>query len=433
VAGCGKTRLALAAAQDLRETYGDGVWLVPLARLPASPAADATAVAVATLTALGLRERPGQDLLETLVAHLQPRLLLLVLDNCEHLVAACGTLATLLLSACPELRILATSQYALSIAEETVWRVAPLALPALVEGAPAPEALQVLGQSDAVQLFVERARAVHPAFALRAATGPVVAAICRRLDGLPLAIELAAARLGVLPLEEILARLEDPFGLLHQGRRAPADRHQALQATMDWSYDLLDPPAQALLRRLAVFAGGWELAAAEAICAGEEVGATAVLELLDGLQERSLVDVTAVAGTPRYGMLETVRLYGLQQLDRTGETAAVRDRHLDWCVALAEQSVLALQRPEQAAWLARLSREHDNLRTALQWALGRSQGALGLRLADRRALEGALTAARAALHAVTYADARSPGQMPPLEQSVAPAVAGPPDEPAPPP
>jgi predicted ATPase len=254
--------------------------------------------------------------------------------------------------------------------------------------------VHLLEQSDAVQLFLQRAQAAQPGFALSTGTAAGVAAICRQLDGLPLALELAAARLGVLSLEEVLARLDDPFGLLRQGRRAPAERHQALQATMDWSYDLLDPPAQALLRRLAVFAGGWELAAAEAVCTGDVVPLEAVLELLDDLLDRSLVDATAVEGTPRFGLLETVRLYGLQQLERTGETSVARDRHLAWCVALAEQAAPALQGPQQAVWLERLAREHDNLHAALQWALHRGQGALGLRL------EGAITAARAALHEV---------------------------------
>jgi non-specific serine/threonine protein kinase len=378
--GCGKTRLGLAVAEAMHAAYADGVWLVELAPVPAG-AADPTAVAAATLTALGLQERAGQDLLETLVAYLQPRRLLLVLDNCEHLVAACGTLASRLLSACPQLQLLATSQSRLGLAEETIWRVAPLALPALMEGTPTPEVLQGLGQSEAVQLFVERAHAAQPAFALNAATAPTVAAICHHLDGLPLAIELAAARLGVLPLEEILVRLEDRFALLRQGRRTSADRHQALQTTMDWSCDLLDPSAQALLRRLAVFAGGWELAAAEAVCAGEEVAAADVLELLDELLDHSLVYVAAREGAPRYGMLETVRLYGLQQLERAGEVTALRERHLRWCVLLAEQAALALQGAEQAVWLTRLAREHDNLRGALQWALDGGLSTLGLRLA----------------------------------------------------
>jgi non-specific serine/threonine protein kinase len=228
---------------------------------------------------------------------------------------------------------------------------------------------------------VERARAVQLDFEVTTATAASVAAICRRLDGLPLAIELAAARLHVLPVEEILARLDDRYRLLRRGARPAGDRHQALQATMDWSHGLLDPAGQALLRRVAVFAGGWDLSAAEQVCAGDAVAAEAVLELLDELLERSLLHVHEVGGVPRYGLLETVRQYGLQQLERSGETAAVRDRHLAWCATLAEQAAPALLGPEQAAWLARLEREHDNLRGALQWALERSLSTLALRLA----------------------------------------------------
>jgi len=189
-------------------------------------------------------------------------------------------------------------------------------------------------ESDAVRLFVARAQAVQPSFVLSAATASSVAAICRQLDGLPLAIELAAARLNVLPIEDLLARLDDRFALLRRGGRAVADRHQTLQATLDWSYGLLDSAERALLRRLAVFAGGWELAAAEAVCAGADVASEAVLELLDELLERSLVYVSMVEGTPRYGLLETVRQYGAQQLERADETEALRDRRLRWCVTL---------------------------------------------------------------------------------------------------
>jgi non-specific serine/threonine protein kinase len=338
-------------------------------------------VVAATLAAVGLQGQPGQEPLDTLVAHLQPRRLLLVLDNCEHVVAACAALAARLLGACPELRILTTSQQAMGNADETVWPVAPLALPPHSADALTPGAVQELGQYDAVQLFVERAGAVREGFVLSAATAAGVAAICRRLDGLPLAIELAAARLNVLPVAEILGRLDDRFQLLRRGRRAAIDRHQALQATMDWSYLLLDPAEQALLRRLAVFAGGWELATAEVVCAGDEVAVESILDLLDALLERSLVYVYKVDRTPRYGMLQTVRQYALQQLEHTGEAAALRDRHLRWCVALAEQAAPLLQGAEQGAWLSRLEREHDNLRAALQWALDRSLSALGLRLA----------------------------------------------------
>jgi non-specific serine/threonine protein kinase len=381
VAGCGKTRLALAVADKVRDTYPDGVWLIELAPLPASPAAETTAVAAAALAALGLQQQPGQDLLETLIAHLQSWRLLLVLDNCEHVVAACAALVARLLGACPALQILATSQLPLGTASETVWQVTALTMPDPVVGTLSEEALRLLGQSEAVQLFVQRTHAVQPGFGLSAATAPSVVTICRRLDGLPLAIELAAARLNVLPVEEILARLDDRFRLLRRGGRGADDRHQALQATMDWSYGLLEPTLQAVLRRLAMFSGGWELAAAELVCAGDAVAAEAVLDALDELLARSLVYVSQSHGVPRYGLLETVRHYGLLQMERAGETVAVRDRHLAWCATLAEQATFALQGPEQVVWLARLGREHDNLRAALQWALDRGHSTLGLQVA----------------------------------------------------
>jgi non-specific serine/threonine protein kinase len=382
VAGCGKTCLALEVAEAVLDTYPDGAWLVALAPSPASAVADPARVAAATLIALGLHEQPGHSPLDTLIEHLRPRRLLLVLDNCEHLVAACAALATRLLVACPELRILATSQLALRSAGETIWQVAPLAVPAPLEGAPTEAELALLEQSDAVRLFVARAQAVWTGFTLSDATATRVAAICRRLDGLPLAIELAAARVNVLSLEDLLTRLDDRFRLLRRGGRTTDQRHQTLQATMDWSYGLLDPIEQAVLRRLAVFAGGWDLAAAEAVIGdGEAVAAETVLDLLDALLERSLVYVHLADETPRYGLLETVRQYGLQQLERAGEVAAVRDRHLAWCATLAEQAMSVLQGPEQAVWLARLGREHDNLRAALQWALDRGQSTLGLQVA----------------------------------------------------
>jgi non-specific serine/threonine protein kinase len=382
VAGSGKTRLALAVAETVRDAYRDGVWLVELAPLPASRSPDPTGVVAATLSVLGLQEQPGTAPVDTLIAYLQPRRLLLVLDNCEHVVVACAALAARLLAAGPELQILATSQLALGAAEEAVWPVAPLAVPAPVESVPTEAELMLLRQSDAVQLFVARAHAVQPDFVLSTATAASVAAICRQLDGLPLAIELAATRLHVLPVEEILTRLDDRFRLLRRGGRTTAeDRHQALQATLDWSYGLLEPAGQALLRRLAVFAGGWDLGAAEQVCAGDVVAAEAVLELLDELLARSLVYAYRAGGLPRYGMLETVRQYGLQPLERAGEAAVVRDRYLTWGVTLTEQATPGLLGSEQTTWLARLGREHDNLRAGLQWAQDRGLGTLGLRLA----------------------------------------------------
>jgi WD40 repeat protein/predicted ATPase len=381
LAGCGKTRLALAVAGALRDAYGDGVWLVELAPLPAGAGTEPRAVVAAILTALGLHEQPDQGLLETLISYLQSRRALMLLDNCEHVVAACAGLVPRLLGACPGVQILATSQLPLGTTGETVQQLAALPVPDPVTGTPTDETLRLLAQSEAVQLFMQRAQAVQPGFALSTATATSVAAICMKLDGLPLAIELAAARLSVLSLEEILARLDDRFRLLRLGGRSADVRHQTLQATLDWSYGLLDPVEQAVVRRLAVFSGGWDLAAAEAVCAGDAVAEDTVLDVLDELLDRSLVNVYEAGGVPRYGMLETVRQYGLQQLEHAGEVAAVRDRHLDWCVALAEQAAPALQGPVQIVWLARLSREHDNLRAALQWALDRGRGTLGLRVA----------------------------------------------------
>ncbi|HEX6508257.1 MAG TPA: tetratricopeptide repeat protein [Chloroflexota bacterium] len=381
VAGCGKTRLALEVADLVRDTYTDGVWLVEVAPLPASSDPDPTPVVAAMLTALGLHEQSGESPLHTLIRHLQSDRSLLILDNCEHVVAACASLTTQLLRSCPELQILATSQCTLGTPHETVLGVTAFALPAAVTGSPTPEMLELLRQSDAVQLFVERAQAVQPRFVLSSETAAGIAAICRQLDALPLAIELAAVRLNVLTVDELLVRLNDRFRLLRRGGHTVVDRHQTLQTTMDWCYSLLDLADQAVLRRLAVFAGGWDLAAAEAVCAGDLVEAEAILEILDELTERSLVYLYAVGDVPRYGMLETVRQYGLQQLELVGETAALRDRHLTWCVTLTERASSALLSREQIAWLTRLDREHDNLRAAMQWALDRGLSALGLRVA----------------------------------------------------
>ena len=266
VAGSGKTRLALEVARTVRDAYQDGVWLVELSPLPASEGADLAAVVAASLSALDLHEQSGQDMLDTLIAYLRPCRLLLLLDNCEHLVPACLALTVLLLRECPKLHILATSQQALGHADETVWPVGTLTVPRQPAGAPLAAELQLMVQSDAVALFLQRAQAALPGFALNVATAAAVARICRRLDGLPLAIELAAARLNALPVHDLLGRLDDRFRLLRPVRHAASDRHQALQATMDWSYDLLDPAEQAVLRRTAAFAGGWQITAAESVC-----------------------------------------------------------------------------------------------------------------------------------------------------------------------
>jgi non-specific serine/threonine protein kinase len=383
-------------AAGLVDEYPDGAWLVELAAL-----ADTTMVPQAVAQALGLREEPGRPLQEALLDHLKERRLLLVLDNCEHLVAACAELATALLRACPQVRILATSREALEVAGETRYRVPCLIAPDLDQVQP-PDRLEGY---EAVQLFLERAWARRTDVALTARNARAVAEICARLDGIPLAIELAAARVGALPVEGIAARLDDHLRLLSGGPRTVLPRQQTLRATLDWSYDLLGESERALLRRLAVFAGGCTLEAAEAICAGNGLEDSEVLDTLGQLINKSLVHVEG-EGEARYQLLETVRQYAHERLTAAAELVSMQHRHLAWYLALAERAEAALRGPEQGAWLDRLEREHGNLRAALQWSfLEGSTSASGMHLAaalqqfwgvrghlseGRRWLEGAL-------------------------------------------
>jgi predicted ATPase/DNA-binding CsgD family transcriptional regulator len=366
--GVGKTRLALQLAERLLPAYRHGAWLVELAAL-----AEPRLVPAAVAAALGVHEQAGRPLVETLAARLARRELLLVLDNCEHLLTACAGLAERLLRGCPGLRIVATSRQPLGMAGETRWLVRPLALPAEA-GGPAAR----LSDGEAVRLFVERARAVRPDFALTDRTASPVAEICRRLDGIPLAIELAAARVGLLAPEQIAARLDDRFRLLTGGSRNALPRHRTLRALVDWSHDLLSEPERVLFRRLSVFAGGWTLEAAEAVCHEQDA-----LELLGQLVEKSLVAVDHQPAAPRYRMHETVRHYALERLEESGEAADVRRRHLDFYRALVEAAEPRLFGAEQQELLARLEREHDNLREALRRAAEGRDVELGLRLAGR--------------------------------------------------
>lgn len=371
--GAGKTRLALQVAADLIETYADGVWLVELAGLSKPELVPNTVASV-----LNLREMPGRPLQTTLLDHIGRRELLLVLDNCEHLVGACAELATILLRSCPGLRILATSREPLGISGETVWRVPSLALPTASQAPTAEE----LMQCEATRLFIERATAVQPGFNLSPQNAGVVAAVCRRLDGIPLAIELAAARLRALSVEQIGDRLDERFRLLIGGGRTALPRQQTLRGALDWSYDLLPSQERVLLRRLSVFAGGWTLEAAEAACAGEGLETREILDLLTQLVFKSLVLMDAQEERVRYRLLETVRQYGRDRLDESGETAAALKRHLDWCLQLAERAEPELIGANQTVWLDRLEVEHDNLRAALEWSgVDESCGDAGLRLA----------------------------------------------------
>jgi predicted ATPase len=422
--GTGKTRLSLQVAGELLADERDGVWLVELAGL-----SDAARVPQTVAAALGVREaiaaellgermpaerlgtRPeARSLMQSLVEYLQAREILLILDNCEHLIAACAELADALLRACPGVRILATSRERLNVAGETTYRLPSLSLPEepheesmvngrwlMADGPSGPHQPSTINhqplalmQSEAVRLFVDRAVAALPTFALSEQNAPAVAQVCSRLDGIPLAIELAAARVRALPVEKINERLDDRFRLLTGGSRTASPRQQTLRALIDWSYDLLTEQEQALLCRLSVFSGGWTLEAAEAVC-GEPEGRRQkaegspdgqpllpsafcllpanVLDLLASLVEKSLVQYEEEGGVGRYRLLETVRQYGWERLRETGETAILRERHGEWCVALAEAAEPAMRGPELIPWLERLDAEHDNLRAALEWSM----------------------------------------------------------------
>jgi predicted ATPase/class 3 adenylate cyclase len=362
VGGAGKARLACQVAADALQRFAQGIWVVELA-----PLAEPALVAQTVAQVLGVRDEAGRPLLATLADALRARHLLLVLDNCEHLLAGCALLVDALLRSCPQVRVLATSREALGIAGETSWRVPSLGLPDVRTAA----GLDALTQCEAVRLFVERAAAVQPHFQITPQNATAVAEVCRRLDGIPLAIELAAVRVKALGVEQVAARLDQRFRLLTGGSRTALPRQQTLRALMDWSYGLLAPPEQALFNRLSVFAGGWSLEAAEAVCAGGEIATEDVLDVLVRLVDKSLVLAEVDAdGIARYGLLETLRQYGREQLLASGEAGAVHDRHAAYYLALAEQAEREQHGPEQLAWFERLDLEHDNLRAALTWGLG---------------------------------------------------------------
>ncbi|HWE60958.1 MAG TPA: tetratricopeptide repeat protein, partial [Chloroflexota bacterium] len=371
--GVGKTRLALAVAEGLVNAYPDGVWLVELASL-AEPAQVPGAVA----TALGLREQAGRPMRELLIDYLSTRRLLLLLDNCEHLVAACAALATALLRSCPGLWVMATSREGLGVAGERRYRVSSLSVPD-ARHLPVPE---LAGSYEAVRLFVARAQERRDDFVLSARNARAVGEICARLDGVPLAIELAAARVASLPVEAIAQRLDDRFKLLSAGVHGVLARHQTLRATLDWSYDLLSTAEQVLLARLAVFSGGWTLQASEAVCADDALTTPTILDLLDALVNRSLVQVDEEEDDTRYRLLETVRQYCWERLAMSAEHTAVRARHLDWCLELAQTAAGAFRGAAQGTWFRRLETEHDNLRAALDWSMRQGGEAInGLQLA----------------------------------------------------
>jgi non-specific serine/threonine protein kinase len=370
--GVGKTRMAIRVARDALH-QPDGAWFVDLA-----PIADHSLVGVTVATALRLKERPGEPIFETVATAIGHQRLLLVLDNCEHLVAACAELADGLLRSCPNLTILATSREALHVTGESTWPVAPLCLPEpnLVA---TPE---VVIASDAVKLFIERAGAVVPGFALTPDNSALVAQICAQLDGVPLALELAAARLNVLDLTQIASRLHGRFDLLVRGPRTAHPRQQAIRTTLDWSYDLLGESERKLFNRLAVFAGEWDLEATETVCAGEDLGSPEVLELLACLVDKSMVMVSG--NEPRrYRLLETLRAYALRRLELRGEADRMREKHALFALGLAKRlgSVVSATGPEANQALDQLKWNLDNFRAALRWAVDTVAGDFGVRLA----------------------------------------------------
>jgi predicted ATPase/class 3 adenylate cyclase/Tfp pilus assembly protein PilF len=369
--GAGKTRLALQVAAEVLEGFTDGVWLVELASL-----SDPDFVPHTVASAVDVREQPGRPILATLCEYLRPKHVLLVLDNCEHLVAACARLADTLLRACPNLRILATSREALGIAGETTWRVPPLSLPD-PRRLPPPEGLSAYA---AVRLFIERAVAVLPTFTVTNENAPWIAQVCHRLDGIPLAVELAAVRVKALSVEQIAARLDDRFRLLTGGSRTAMPHHQTLRATIDWSHDLLSDPERIVFRRLAAFAAGFTLEAAEMVCAGDGVDESEVLDLLMRLVDKSLVMTEEQDGTARYRLLETVQEYTRERLRKSEEAEGVQRRHRDWYLGLAERAGPELFGANQAAWFDRLEVEQGNLRAALRSSIERGGTEAALRL-----------------------------------------------------
>jgi predicted ATPase/class 3 adenylate cyclase len=354
--GCGKSRLALQTGAEALDAFSEGVWLVELA-----PFADGSRVATAIAQALGISERVGQTIEQNLVQHLKDKRLLLLLDNCEHVLSDTARLTASILRNCPGVKILATSREPLGIAGEQTFRVPSLSLPI----AKTRLSVALASDSEAVRLFTERAQLVKNDFTLTQENAKVLVQVCSRLDGIPLAIELASARVRSMPLEEIDNRLDKCFRLLVGGDRSGLPRHQTLRALVDWSYELLSESEKRLLRKLSVFAGGWTLQAAEKLGEDGEIESWEVLDLLTSLTDKSLVIADDESGQFRYRLLETVRQYGAEKLLETGEAAEVRSKHAQIYLALAEEAEPHLKGRDQDAWLNRLEREHDNLRAAL--------------------------------------------------------------------
>jgi len=361
--GVGKTRLALRVAAEMQRGYRDGVWLIELAELN-----DPTLLANTVGERLGLRDQSTRPAVDTVIAHLAPCELLLVLDNCEHLIDASAVFVDAIVRACPDVRVLATSRQSLGIAGEVTLPVSPLPLPPL----PSPEhhvPAQSLARCDAVRLFVERATGVRPGFSANADNAAALARVCRRLDGIPLAIELAAVRLRALSLEQLEQRLAERYRLLTVGWRAGPSRQQTLRATIDWSYELCSNNERLMWTRASVFSCGFDLEAAEYVCAGDGVETEAVLDLVHALVDKSILNRDEHEGRARYRLLETIREYGEDRLVETGDAPTVRRRHRDFYQRLVQRYEAELFGPEQVEWFTRVRAEQPNLRAALDYCV----------------------------------------------------------------
>ena len=370
--GTGKTRLSIEVGNELLHQYPDGVWIVEFA-----PISDAKLVPSTTAIAIGLREEPQRPVLETLCDYLREKKILIILDNCEHLIEACAQLADMLLHACPDIRILASSRESLSIAGETSYIVPSLSLPDIQHLPP----LESLSHYEAIQLFIERASAATQHFAVTIDNASSVAQICQRLDGIPLAIELAAGKIRALSAQQIAQRLDDRFRLLTSRNRTALPRHQTLRAAIEWSYNLLTPGEQILFRRLSVFIGGWTLEAAEQVCGNKSIETDHILDLLLRLVDKSLIVAETQQAEPRYHMLETIRQYAQEKLDEVGESSQMRDHHLAYISRLGEEAEPKLYGAKQVAYLNWLEVELDNFRAALEWSLEEGDEESGIQLA----------------------------------------------------
>ncbi|MBC7806125.1 MAG: tetratricopeptide repeat protein, partial [Akkermansiaceae bacterium] len=379
--GVGKTRLSIAVADAALSQFSDGVWFVDFA-----PLAEGAYVAETVAQTLGVSQEAGHSAEERLIAELRSRSLLLVFDNCEHLLDSSAALASRLLSTCPDLRILTTSRQALGVTGEQVYPVPSLNLPSLSGREGVTDLLTIeknpafLLEYAGIQLFVQRAVQANPAFRLDRRNALAVVDVCQQLDGIPLAIELAAARLRSLSVGDVQTRLTDRFRLLNNGSRSALPRQQTLRAALDWSYKLLSGEEQVLLNRLSLFTGGWTLEAAEKVGPDDDADAWDVLDTLTALVEKSLV-VYEQRGEARYHLLETVRQYAGEKLAETGQVEAYRHRHCEYFLALAERIGPELSKADQALWLDRLETEHDNLRQAISFSAKESDDVqMGLRI-----------------------------------------------------